>query len=95
MNTPLSIGLSLILLVTLVMTNNTSHAEEFWGHQFATTTDLKYGKHKQQKLDRFMYGERVGEPQYFEIAANPNPTLMWIHDISHNKMAVLMMFHTI
>ncbi|MEM7100895.1 MAG: alpha/beta hydrolase [Pseudomonadota bacterium] len=54
-------------------------AQDFWAHRFATEIDIAYGGEPLQTLDRYIQGERVGEPDYFKPAQDPRPTLMWIH----------------
>ena len=54
-------------------------AQDFWAHRFVVQTDMAYGEHALQKLDAYIQGQRVGEPDYFVPAADPRPTLMWIH----------------
>jgi len=54
-------------------------AQEFWSHRFAMVEDVAYGDDPAQKLDLYLQGSLVGEPDYFERAAEPRPTLLFIH----------------
>ena len=54
-------------------------ADEYWAHRFVTQVDVAYGEHALQKMDAYIQGQRIGEPNYFEPDNNPRPTLVWIH----------------
>ena len=43
------------------------------------TEDVSYGEDPAQKLDLYTQGSWVGEPTYFEPAADARPTLLFIH----------------
>lgn len=54
-------------------------SEEFWSHRFDLTEDLAYGQDPAQRLDLYLQGSWIGEPDYFERAPDPRPTLLYIH----------------
>ena len=56
-----------------------SEAEEFWSHRFSVVEDVAYGDDPAQMADLYLQGARVGEPDYFERAPEPRPTLLFIH----------------
>lgn len=53
--------------------------ESFWSHRFSVQHDVEYGDHPSQKLDLYLQGSWNGEPDYFEQAADPRPTLLFFH----------------
>jgi len=56
-----------------------AHADEFWAHRITERKDVAYGEDPLQKMDVFVHGSRVGEPDYFKPDGAARPTLMWIH----------------
>ena len=48
-------------------------------HRFPVTEDLEYGDDPAQKLDLYLQGSWVGEPNFFERAPDERPTLIFIH----------------
>jgi len=58
---------------------STGQPDEFWSHRIAIGHDVSYGDDPQQKLDLYFQGDWVGEPTFFDRAAEPLPTLLFIH----------------
>jgi len=52
---------------------------KYWSHHVAVGHDVSYGDDPQQTLDLFLQGDWVGEPTFFDRAAEPRPTLLFIH----------------
>ena len=60
-------------------TSTQEAGEVFWSHRFSVREDLAYGEDPAQKLDLYLQGSWVGEPDYFERAPETRPTLIFIH----------------
>ncbi len=69
----------LVTLVLTVLAARAGAAQEFWAHRVAINTDVAYGDAPLQRLDFYVQGQRIGEPDYFEPSKAQLPTLMWIH----------------
>lgn len=81
--TLLACGMLISLSACNSATDSADHAvedhEEFWSHRYSMQPDIEYGDHPSQKLDLYLQGSWRGEPDYFEQAPDPRPTLLFIH----------------
>lgn len=50
-----------------------------WMHHTSVARDIPYGEAAEQTLDLYLNGTWTGEPNFFERAPNPLPTLLFIH----------------
>ena len=69
----------IIFFMFLGASNATQGADEFWGHRYGVQVDVAYGEHPAQIFDLYVYGQRIGEPDYFAMDTSARPTLLWIH----------------
>lgn len=52
---------------------------EFWAHRHTMIQDIPYGEDAAQRMDIYVQGAYIGEPNYFAKSNTPKPTLVYIH----------------
>jgi len=68
-----------ILLIATYLLSVSATGQEFWSHRVSVRDNVAYGDDPAQVADVYTIGKSLGEPPWFEPAAEPRPTLIWIH----------------
>lgn len=68
----------------------------FWAHHFSMSKDVKYGDDPAQRMDIYLQGSYVGEPNFFKPSSEKFPTLVffhgggWVQGDKESRVALLM-----
>lgn len=76
----LGLQLLFLMLFSYQLSGQAAKTPDYtWAHSYNLKKDLAYGQEAAQKLDIYIQGDWVGEPQFFKEDTTLQPTLIYFH----------------